>query len=100
MKTFRFIYTVVLLLNLLGFIITFQWINVVAVIFMLSMGILTELYTMYKEFRFFGHTYYIQIGREVGSHWCAYLISWGQLWFNENGTCEYASLHGIFSSLK
>ena len=55
---------------------------------------------MYIEFSFFKKFYYLQLGREVGSRSCAYLISWGQLWFDDHRQVEYASLNGLFSCLK
>lgn len=101
--TFKILYSIILVGNLISiFTSAFPWLlgNIITTIFMLSVGIFTELYTFYKEFKLFGHIYYIQIGRHAVSHNCAYLISWGQLWFDSWGECEYATLHGIFKSFK
>jgi len=55
---------------------------------------------MYIEILVFGRTYYLHLGRQMKNRWCVYLISWGQLWFDDNFDVEHATLHGIFSSLK
>lgn len=54
---------------------------------------------MYLEITF-KRTFYLQIGREVTKlHWCAYLISWGELYKKDSGEVEFATLYGVFSSL-
>lgn len=50
---------------------------------------------MYIEITLFKRIFYLQIGRELPNRWCAYWISWGELWFEEQKVV-YATLHGLF----
>jgi len=51
---------------------------------------------MYIEITLFKKLYYLQLGREIGQHWCVYLISSGRIWIDDNNEVEYATLYGIF----